>query len=224
MMDNAIFESDLRILSNISTPPRKLAAKAQLIQQQTRSSFYFIVEGWAAYCKYLSDGRRQIVSLYLPGDVCNLDSIVTNQSDYGIVGITSCVVTSVPVERIRTMAENSSTVRDLLWRLMLRESAISLQWLYALGRRSTRESLAHLLCELHERLAAVGLASDCEFKMPLTQQELGDCLGVSFVHINRTFQLFKDEKLVEFKDRRMKLVGYDALREISEFDPTYLKL
>ena len=222
--EGSIFAPEVRTLSRLSSLQRRLAPKSEVVQKQSHSSFYFILEGWAANCKYLSDGRRQILSLYLPGDVCNLSSIVSSQTDYEIVGITPCLVSSLSTDRVKGFAESGTAARDLLWRLMRRESAISLQWLYSIGRRSTRESLAHLLCEMHDRLQHVGFADNFSFTMPLTQQELGDCLGVSFVHVNRTFQMFREEQLVEFKARRMRLVGYDTLRRISEFDPEYLKL
>src|SRR3712207_8604800 len=49
-------------------------------------------------------------------------------------------------------------------------------------------SIGHLLCELFTRLRAVGLTKSYVCEFPITQGELGDALGLSTVHVNRSLQ------------------------------------
>jgi CRP-like cAMP-binding protein len=217
-------EPDLRSLVRLALPVRSYSAHANIIQENAPATLLLMVEGWAVRTKFLADGRRQLPAIYVPGDLCNLDSLFASRNFFSIAALTSCVVAILPIERVRDVAEHSAVIRNLLWRLTIVSSAVSTEWLLSLGRRSTRERLAHLLLELHARLDSVGLADDHSFPLPLTQQDLGDILGVSSVHINRTFQSFRSEGLITFKGRRLILSDFDKLREVADFNPEYLSM
>jgi CRP-like cAMP-binding protein len=59
--------------------------------------------------------------------------------------------------------------------------------------------MAHLLLEVHQRLSAIGFVHDGSFPMPLTQDTLGELLGLSLVHINRTVAHLRRDKLVTIR-------------------------
>jgi CRP-like cAMP-binding protein len=73
------------------------------------------------------------------------------------------------------------------------------EWLVNIGRREAPERVAHILCELLLRLRAVGLADSDSYELPITQEELGDTLGLSTVHVNRTLQALRAENLITLK-------------------------
>ena len=220
----AIPVDDLQSVIRLASSTRTYPARANILDENTPASLLLVLEGWAASCKYMGDGRRQISALYLPGDICNLDDFFSRKNSATVSAINKCIVSIIPVERARALAETNPGVQNLLWRLTLFRSAISTQWLFNIGQRSTRERLAHLICELHVRLDAIGLVTGWSFALPLTQQDFGECLGVSSVHINRTFQCFRNEGLIEFNERRLVLREFNALRDASEFDPKYLRI
>jgi CRP-like cAMP-binding protein len=93
-----------------------------------------------------------------------------------------------------------------------------------MGRRSTAGQLAHLLCELFLRLKAVGLTTDSSFQLPLTQEELGDTLGLSLVHTNRTVQHLRREGLIAWEGQIVTISDWKHLQQIAGFDSTYLHL
>jgi GAF domain-containing protein len=84
--------------------------------------------------------------------------------------------------------------------------------------------MAHLFCEIWFRLKSVGLAHDNAFSLPATQADLGDALGLSLVHVNRTIQRLRADGLISVnRDRVVRLLDWPRLTEIAEFDPTYLR-
>jgi hypothetical protein len=84
--------------------------------------------------------------------------------------------------------------------------------------------MAHLFCEVWFRLKSVGLAHDNAFDLPATQTDLGDALGLSLVHVNRTIQKLRADGLMSVnRDRVVRLLDWPRLTEIAEFDPTYLR-
>jgi CRP-like cAMP-binding protein len=68
-----------------------------------------------------------------------------------------------------------------------------------------------------------GLSRSGEYPVPLTQQDFGDALGVSTVHINRTLKAFRDENLVLFKFGRLRIIDIAALQDVAGFAPDYLR-
>ncbi len=99
---------------------------------------------------------------------------------------------------------------------MLRERVISL------GRRDARGRIAHLVCELFWRHKAVKLADDQAFRLPLTQEELGDALGLTQVHVNRVMRIFYEQRIMGMENRRMCLLDLNRLQRISGVKKSYL--
>jgi CRP-like cAMP-binding protein len=84
--------------------------------------------------------------------------------------------------------------------------------------------MAHLFCEIRERLNVVGLADNDSYDFPLTQQELGECLGLTAVHVNRTLQEMRRRELIELENRRVRIRDLPRLKSAGDFDPYYLYL
>ncbi len=111
-----------------------------------------------------------------------------------------------------------------LWRETLIDASIFREWMISIGRRDAFARLSHLLCELLVRMRAVELAQDHSCKLPITQSEFGDALGLSTVHINRTLQEIRKAKLITLKGDTLKVLDWDGLQKAGEFDPAYLHL
>lgn len=112
----------------------------------------------------------------------------------------------------------------MLWLNTLIDSATHRQWLVAMGRRSSEDHLAHLFCELYLRLETVGLASEHKFRLPITQADVGDAMGISVVHVNRVLRDLREAGLVTWQQGVVTIMDWDGLRRTAEFDPTYLNL
>jgi CRP-like cAMP-binding protein len=175
-----------------------------------------VVSGWAARQRWLPDGRRQILKLNLPGDVCGLFASV--QSADPPVALTQ---TQALLGTFAATAMNESLLRDGLagpMRAILEfEEWCVFNQLLRLGAMTAKERMAHLLLELYHRLASVRLAQDWSFEMPLTQEQLADVLGLSSVHINRTLQALRREGQIEWHGSRVRLTNADALAGIAHF-------
>lgn len=82
---------------------------------------------------------------------------------------------------------------------MLIEPAMLRQWIVNLGARPDPQRIAHLFCELHAKMEAIGLVMDRSFSLPMTQQTLSEIIGVSPVHMNRSLKMLRESGLVLFK-------------------------
>lgn len=176
-----------------------------------------LLAGWAARTRILADGRRQILELLLPGDL-----IAPTASNPALTG--EAVVALTPA--------TSCTLDPAIWAqpvfdtLRLREAALTLLHLHnqitRLGRQSAYERLAHLLLELRERLAHAGFDVCQGFAMPLTQEVLGDVLGLTTVHLNRTMQQLRRDGLVHTTANGVALPDGEALAAVADYSPPRL--
>ena len=172
----------------------------------------------------MMDGPRSFTQLNIAGDFVDLHSLLMEQMDHGVVAITDCVVATAPHQKIVETVAAHPHLGRLLWLDTVIDGAIHRQWLHRMGRQAALGRLAHLICEMEARCAVVGLAGEDGFDLPLSQVELGDCLGLSSVHVNRTLMELRRLEVVEWRGARIRILDRDRLEDIAEFDPAYLRL
>ncbi|GEO18382.1 Crp/Fnr family transcriptional regulator [Microvirga aerophila] len=188
------------------------------------NSSTLLLEGFAARYKLLSNGKRQITAIHVPGDFIDLHSFLLKTMDHSIVALTPCRICLFPHDGLRDITGRMPHLGRLLWLNTLIDGAIHREWLVAMGRRPALSQIAHLICELFLRLQIVGLTDDYSFRLPLTQAELGDALGLSTVHVNRTIQELRANGLVAWRGDMIHIEDWPRLQQFAEFDPTFLNL
>lgn len=208
-----------------TTRPVQVRARDDVIREGDRPRAVFIlVSGWACRYKFLEDGRRQILGLFLPGDGCDLNAFVLREMDHFIGALTPVTVAQVPrADFEAAMLEHPRLMQAFWWETLV-NMAIQREWCVNLGQRSAFERIAHLLCEIVLRLRAAGLAEGDACDFPLTQTAIADITGLSTVHVSRTVQAIREERLIEIHDRRLVVKDLAALRAAALFNPNYLHL
>lgn len=211
-----------RSLEGAASSPQSVNAHVDLVREgEHTNNLFLVIEGWA--CRYTTtrEGGRQFSALLVPGDLCNLDSLLFDRLDCGVRTLTPATIVALPREQALALAAHHPGIaRTFTW-LAFIENAILGKLALALGRRSAKERLAHLLCELSARLD-LNHGGKSNFDFPLTQEQIGDALGLTAVHVNRTMRVLSDEGLVAITNRTMTVPSVAQLRQIGGFDPSYL--
>jgi CRP-like cAMP-binding protein len=181
-----------------------------------------VLTGWMARYKALEDGRRQIVGFALPGDTCDAFIYLLRRMDHSIVSLTPVTFAEIDRERFEVFVASDRSLAEGFWCETLSNAAIQREWTLNLGRRDAFERVAHLLCEIVERLRPVGFwdGSSCAF--PVTQLDLADATGLSVVHVNRTLQELRSSGLIVLRDRTLTVNDLDALKAAALFNADYL--
>lgn len=183
-----------------------------------------VVSGVASRYELLSDGRRQIVALHLPGDFVDLHSLLLKTMDHGVGALSECHVVTFDHDALREMTRLFPHLTRVLWLMTLLDAAIMREGLVSIGRRSALERVAHLFCELSLRLEVIGMKRGSRMDLPLTQVVLADVLGLSTVHINRMVQELRGRNLLIWEGTSITLPDFDRLAGLAQFDPRYLHL
>src|SRR4029079_5167189 len=138
-----------------------------------------LVSGIAARRKDMRDGRRQYTELHVPGDFTDLHSFTLKHLDHDIVALSNCTFAVVPHEHLKAMTERFPHLTRVYWFGPNLDACIHREWELSLGSRSAIASMAHLFCELNVRLEIVELARDGVYDFPISQQELGEMIGIT---------------------------------------------
>ena len=196
-----------------------------VVQEGTHPRYLNIVlEGWACRYKQLEDGRRQVIALFVPGDMCDPCVFLLDEMSHALATLTPVTLARISESDMLELMRTSPSLSRAFWLEMLVSAEIQREWTVNIGRRTAVERMAHLFCELLLRLRASGLANSSECDMPITQADLGDVLGLSSVHVNRTLQEIRAMNLVELRSRRLVVHDENALQALALFNPNYLHL
>ena len=185
---------------------------------------YVLLSGWACRFKVVPGGSRQIVAIMLPGDHSALHSGFGHITNHGLCALTRSELAEIDGAELTVLVRASPNLeRAFQWSSISTEATLQ-EWLANVGRRPAEQRVAHLLCELLARLEAVGLASANTFALPLTQAMLGDALGLSPAHVNRTLQTLRTRGLVLVEDGKVDVSDVARLKKFAGFNPRYLNL
>ena len=194
------------------------------VQGDVPRSAFVLTHGMAFRYRLLPDGKRQILTFLIPGDLFDLHGFLLKAIDHSVGTLVPTRLAAISRATVFELFENHPRIGAALWWSALQEEAINRERIVALGRRSARGRVAYLLCELVWRQRAVGLAEDDAIRLPLTQVELADTLGLTSVHINRILQGFRRDNLIALARHRLTLLNVERLQKIAGFNQDYLHL
>ncbi|MCC0808685.1 Crp/Fnr family transcriptional regulator [Methylobacterium sp. W2] len=218
-------EEERQAVESLPVRAQALRADHDIIRDgETATQCCLILDGWACRYKIMGEGKRQIFSFHIAGDIPDLQSLHIPLMDHSLATKTDATVAFIPHEALRDLIDRFPRLAAVLWRDTLVDAGIFREWMACMGRRSAYEHLAHLFCELYLRQEAVGLASEHRCALPLTQAELGDATGLSNVHINRTLQEMRGNGIITLRSNTLVILAWDELVRAAEFDAAYLHL
>jgi CRP-like cAMP-binding protein len=218
-------DSEKSIVKQLSERRQRFAAKSDIVSagESPRNSC-LMLSGLSARYNLLDDGRRQITAVHVPGDFVDLHSLLLTVMDHSVLALSDCEIAMVPHDFLRELSVAEPHFTRLLWLLTVIDAAIYRRWLVASGRLSSVGQIAHFLCEIFVRLDTVLLAENFTFRLPMSQLDLSDAMGLSVVHANRTLQHLRRDGLIQWQGDTVRILDWPGLQDVAEFDPTYLNL
>lgn len=199
--------SDELALRNAVARERSIKPRFELLQEgKPIRERLLVLTGWAARVRILLDGRRQIISFILPGEMIGNCSHANPLASSTVAALTPLTVCALPD------AARSSTLSEAYALSAATEEAYHLAQIVRLGRMTASERVEDLLLELMERLETTGLVCSGQYAMPITQETLADALGLTSVHVNRTLQKSKQAKRLRWARGTMEIAAVDEMR------------
>jgi CRP-like cAMP-binding protein len=218
-------QEEKQAILNLSMSVRDIPADMDIVREGDRpSQCCLVVEGFFCRYKMLPDGKRQMLSLHVPGDIPDLQSLYLQVMDHSLGTLVPSRAAFIAHDTLRELNRAYPRLADAFWRDTLIDAAIFREWIVNVGSREAYGRLAHLICEVFLKLRAVGLVQGYSFDLPITQAELGDAVGLSTVHVNRSLMQLRGDGLITLERGRCTINDIARLEEAGTFDPTYLHL
>src|SRR6516164_1228609 len=214
---------EIAVLRDVQSATRLIGRNREIISEGRKyDGLLVLIDGVSIRYRVLHDGRRQILNITLPGDFIGFPGCFFKNALYSITALTECVVSSIPFAQLLGFFETYPRLAAAIFWSFSCEAAMYAEHLIDVGRRSALERVAHFLLELATRLQVIGLADERSYHMPLTQELIGDALGLSVPHVNRTLRQLREENLVAIDGQRVVIKDVEALSRLADFEKAYL--
>ena len=192
-------------------------AKAQgIIYKQGESSedVFVICQGWAARFIQLSDGRRQILSVLLPGDLFCTASLFREKLQFSVQAVTEARFCRFARAHLKRRVIANPDILEAVGEVCAVEQQDMDELSTDLGRRTAEERVAHLIVRLVERLSSRAVGRDHRYPFPLRQRHIADVTGLTPVHVSRVISQFRRANYLELSKGTLVLRDRSALEKI----------
>lgn len=174
--------------------------------------------------KIVGNGGRQIVGLFMPGELVDFDAMFLTKIDYNVQAISDCETNLFSCKDLSALIFERRAVGKAIFREAMIRAAISREWMANLGRRNTKTKIAHLLCEFALRLKWAGSGNGTDFDLPITQEAISDVIGVTPMHVGRVLKELEEDGLIRRKQRNIAILDEQRLNLAGDFRSDYLGL
>lgn len=216
-------QTDVAGLLALTTRSRSVKTRQDLIREGDRPGPVLVMlEGWACRYKVLPGGTRQVLAFLMPGDACDLHIGLLAEMDHSIQTITPAqVVTIDRIDMDDLMARRPAVARAMYISQLIDEGTMR-AWITSMGRRTSLERVAHLMCELYLRARDGSLNSEAVLPLPLSQVLLADALGMTTVHVNRVLKELRIAGAMTLRRGSLEISDPGKLVRTAGFDDNYL--
>ncbi|WP_313439412.1 Crp/Fnr family transcriptional regulator [Novosphingobium sp.] len=212
-----------RWLEELVAGHRVIEGRRSVDQRECSTQYSVILqEGMLSRALNYRDGKRQVVSVHVPGDFIHFYAGPARHQE--TVAITRCRVALIPNCRLDHITrQQPDRLRDL-WTLAAADAAVCRAWLFRLGRLDAVARIAHFLSEMNYRLAASGRSDGRKFQLALTQADLAEICGLTPVHVNRVMRRLREMGLCTFRSFLVEISERTRLEAVGQFNCSYLEV
>jgi CRP-like cAMP-binding protein len=177
-----------------------------------------IEEGWAAACLFRG-GRRHIIRIYAPGDLCDTAWLV-GQPYAAVVALSPVRSILYDAVQARERFKSDPEAAAAIFAEMAERVNAGAEWLLALGQKSALERMALLLYELYGRLEVAGRVAHGQCELPLSLDDLADATGMTSVHASRILTRLRTLGLADLRGRRLRVNDLPVLAQLAGAPPS----
>jgi len=189
---------------------------------ETYGNIYTVFDGWAYRFMLLPDGRRQIFTYFLPGDIIVIEALQTPHAHFSVGTLTNVTLCSFDKKDFQKLVEAKPALKHRFDQLCARKSMASDNRLLDIGKRTARERLVRLIMYLYGDLVRKNLVQNNEFLFPLRHQHIADTIGLTPVHVSRNMSALRGEKLIDKCGRNLVILEEAKLLAQAGLEPNYI--
>jgi len=204
--------------SALATTVHTIPARRTICHHKEWSEYVpFICRGWAVSSITLADGRRQILSFLLPGEIVSAACLLEPMSGRTVEAITEVEYRKFRRSDLKAFLFKYPDLLEKISKVWSDERAQLDQMALDLGRRTADERIARLILNLMDRLAKRGMRSGNTMQFPLRQRHIADATGLTPVHVSKVLGEFQRAGIFEIHSRTLTIIDEMELRRAAEW-------
>lgn len=210
--------SESRLLETLQENERDFRRRDAVFRLDAEMPDIFVVKsGWIYSHADNLDGSEYIAMLYFPGDVVGISQVGFARSPLTYSAATEVTICPFPKLSLQVVFREHPRLVALFFALATLEHAGMIDRLRAIGCMSARDRLAVLLLQIRARLRITGGRDQPFLDLPLSQELIGNAIGLSMVSVNRAFRQLEDEGRIRREGRRVEIVAPESLAAEVDF-------
>lgn len=200
--------------------------KGDIVYEQNESvdHVYVVKSGWLVTYSHLNDGGRIIMNIYSAGDMFGFSTLPFEDQHSGLMAIAPCELCPFPKAGVNDLLSESNKLTALLFSMAIQDNVVLLDRLKAIGRMAGENRIAILLLQIWARLKVTCSSVDTTFPLPLSQEMIGDALGITPVYVNRMMKQMQEDGWITYGKRQVTLHKPQQLAERCDFKDRYYKI
>ncbi|GAB5376549.1 MAG: Crp/Fnr family transcriptional regulator [Acuticoccus sp.] len=205
-------------LAALQGASERVAARRRLRRAGEPADSLFVVHaGWLCSVRYPCAGRRHVEGLHLGGDVIGLGAIALPSATSDLITVTDGVLSRVPRAALPELLAPAPRLAGLLCAFAAIETTVLSDRLAAVSRLNAEARIAHFLLEIDARLALAEARATAWFAMPLSQEAIGDAVGLTQAYVNRSLKELEDRGLILRRDNGVEIRDAASLAALCGF-------
>ena len=207
-------EQDLERIEQLVASRRTLKRGEVLFRAGDRFESLFAVRtGFFKTRVSAEDGRDQVTGFQMAGELLGLDGISSDRHSCDAVALEDSQVCQIPFGRLEELSQEVAELQHQFHRVMSREIVRDHGVMLLLGSMRAEARLSAFLLNLTQRLQARGFSAS-SLVLRMTREEIGSYLGLKLETVSRAFSRFQDERLLDVKQRDIRMLDEPGMRRL----------
>jgi CRP-like cAMP-binding protein len=169
---------------------------------------YVLCQGWAFRFHLFPDGRRQILSVLIPGDLLFTFALTGSQPDDAICSATDIQFCALDRDDVRREIAGKPGAGDALGRLCIQDGNESISATVNFSERDFTKRVANFAHRIVKRLAARNIRTAADvYPFPLTPTDIADATGLDIADVNRAIQFLRTERIIDLSNGELTIIN-----------------
>ncbi|MEM7727646.1 MAG: Crp/Fnr family transcriptional regulator [Pseudomonadota bacterium] len=179
------------------------------------TAVFLISEGYAVSKMSIDTGDTQILDILGPGSFAGLSQLDEIGSDFSAIALQDAKAYRIDIDTLQHVCAGDEALSRWLAETLARQTQRTQRHLTALGQLPARGRLAFVMLRILDVAQQMGeTALHKTIRLPMTQEEIGNMLGLTNVSISKLMSAFRKEGLIDYGRNRIVVHDAEALSEI----------
>lgn len=174
---------------------------------------YFVYSGIIKIYQTGHEGKEQIIKFDQAGDIFGFRSVIRHEpACTSVESHTDSIVCYIPDSLLLNLIRNNSGFAYDMIQIACKELGDSNRYIRDIAQKSVKERLAEILLLIADDF---GMENDGSLKLNITREELSNFVGTATETVIRLLSDYKQERIVDSKGRKIKLLNIEKLKTIA---------